>query len=261
MEDKKSSIRSFSNDISVSEKGKDNDLESNGRYGCFNIHPNWLQFFNNRKWLALLIGVCQLLYSTITSGYESSVVSTLQKGFDLSSTDIGGIYVCFSVAQSVLGVVLSHKAAKSHKGKWIGWTALATAIGCFVYALPHFIIESYSTLSAFEGSGNSSEICSPSNRLLSNSYLKPTSQKGLYIFLFCLGQFIIGASSSLLRTVGWSYLDENVSPSASAIYTGINLSMLGLGIALGFIFGGMALDLYVYWPSSVPGKYRLLMCR
>ena len=257
MEEKKLSVRSTSNGISEPKKLNDDDLESGGRYGCFNIHPDWLQIFNNGKWLALLIGLCQLFYAIITSGYESSVVSTLQKGFDLNSTDIGGIYVCYSVAQSILGIILSHKAAKSHKGKWIGWTAIATAIGCAIYSLPHFIIESYSTLSSFEGNNSNSEFCSSSNRLLSSSYQNPPLRKGLYIFIFCLGQFVIGSASSLLRTVGWSYLDENVSPSSSAIYTGINLSMLGLGIALGFIFGGSALDLYVYWPSKAPGSCRL----
>ncbi|EDV20901.1 uncharacterized protein TRIADDRAFT_31072 [Trichoplax adhaerens] len=258
MEKKKSSSKSPKLRAIDSTKDTDNtELGTKERYGCFNIHPDWLQVFNNRKWLAFLIGVCQLLFSTVTSGYESSIVSTLQRGFGLSSTDIGGISVCFSVAQSTLGVILSHKAANSHKGRWVGITAIIAAIGCFIYALPHFVTKSYGILSSYQNGNQSYGICSSTSKPSPLTDQEQASQKGLYIFLFCLGQFVIGAGTSILRSIGWSYLDENVSPSVSALYTGINLSLLGLGIALGFVFGGTALDLYVYWPAEVSGKCHL----
>ena len=229
-------------------------VSSKQRYGCFNFNPNWLQVFNNRLWLAFLIGVSQLFYGFITTGYDSSIISTLQKGFGLNSADIGGTTVCYSIAQSILGIVISHKASVSHKGKWLGFTGIITAIGCIIYASPHFIIPMYNTLTSYKLYSNQSDLCVAHNRSYPDVCHVENTGKGLYIFIFCLGQFVLGTGTSIIASVGWSYLDESVSPRISHVYNGIILCLLGLSTAVGFAFGATALDLYVYWPSKAPGK-------
>ncbi|EDV20902.1 uncharacterized protein TRIADDRAFT_31000 [Trichoplax adhaerens] len=228
-------------------------LPPDQRFGCFNFHPNWLQVFNHHLCLAFWIGICQLFYGFITTGYDASIVSTIQKGFGLSSADIGGTTVCYSIAQSVFGIIISHKAAHSHKGKWLGLTGLITAAGCIVYILPHLVTPSYSTLDSYQLYDNQSDFCLEHNRSIPNVCQQQNISKGVYLFIFCIGQFVLGAGTSILATVGWSYLDESVSPDISPVFTGINVSIIGLSTAFGFAFGGTALDLYVYWPFRKPG--------
>lgn len=233
-------------------------VSSKQRYGCFNFNPKWLQIFNHRLWLAILIGVFQLLYVFIVSGYDSSTISTLEKGFGLTSTDISGIGVPFSISQCVFGMIISHKASASHKGKWLGFTGIITAIGCFIYTLPHFVIPAYTTLTTYHGyNSNKTDLCLVLNETNLNSQNFKYNRKGLYIFIFSLGQFIIGLGTSILASVGWSYLDESVSPTASPIYNGVNLCISGLGAGVGFAIGGIVLDLYVYWPSKPPGIHQM----
>ena len=235
----------------------DQDEEkSQQRYGWFCFQPDWLQVFNNRKWLAFLVGFCQLCYSFITAGYDSSIISTLQKAFGLSSFDIGGLAACFSISQSTFGVLIAHKGAQSHKAKWIGATIIMTGIGCFIYALPHFLVQSYSILESFDSDSNMTDMCTLEKSVtLSNACNEQVSGKPVHIALFIIGLAIIGAGTSVMRTVGWSFLDESVSPTVSPIYTAFNLSMIGLGTAFGFVFGGVALNIYGQWPSEVPGKF------
>lgn len=240
-----------------SDENDQDEEESQQRYGWFCFQPDWLQVFNNRRWLAFLVGFTQLCYSFITAGYDSSIVSTLQKAFGLSSFDIGALAACFSISQSTFGVLIAHKGAQSHKGKWVGITIIMTGIGCFIYAMPHFLIGSYSILQSFDSNGNLTDVCTLEQAAtLSNACSNgQTSGKSLHIAMFIIGLIIIGAGTSVMRTVGWSYLDESVSPTVSPIYTAFNLSMIGLGTAFGFVFGGVALNIYGHWPSEVPGKY------
>lgn len=243
------------------ESGSDNNqivneihLSSKQRYGFYLCNPNWLQILNNRFWLAILIGILQLAYVFIATGYDSSIISTLQKGFGLSSTDISGTGIPHSVAQCVFGMILSHRISSSHKGKWLGFTGFITAIGCVVYILPHVIITEYNILSSAGGYANKSDLCSPYNRSAHELCHVEGTGKGLYIFIFSLGQFIIGVGTCILASVGWSYLDESVSPNVSPIYIGINLCIVCLGAGIGFAGGGAILNLYVYWPFKAPSK-------
>ena len=227
---------------------------SKQRYGYYICNPDWLQILNSRIWLAILIGILQILYVFIATGYDSSIISTLQKGFGLTSTDISGTGVPYSVSQCVFGMIISHRASSSHKGKWLGFTGFITAIGCVIYVLPHFIIPEYSILTSVGNYDNQSDLCLKHNKSTPDLCHFEGTGKGFYIFIFCLGQFIIGVGTCILASIGWSYLDESVSPTVSPIYNGINLCLVGLGAGIGFAAGGAALDLYVYWPSKVASK-------
>ncbi|EDV23565.1 uncharacterized protein TRIADDRAFT_1002, partial [Trichoplax adhaerens] len=221
--------------------------------GCFCFRPSWLQIFNHRKFLAFLVGMCQLTYSIITSGYDSSIVSTLQKGFGLTSFDIGGLAACFSVSQAFFGVLIAHKGAHAHKGKWIGVTVIMTGLGCYIYMLPHFLINSYSVLDSYSGNNSATDLCSLEKAATVTGICGgQIANKSLYIALFAIGFIVIGAGTSVMRTLGWSYLDENVSPTISPAYTAYNLSMIGLGTALGFAVGGVAINIYGEWPTKLP---------
>lgn len=63
----------------------------------------------------------------------------------------------------------------------------------------------------------------------------------IYLFILCLGQFVMGAGTTPLFTLGPAYLDENVNPKSSPVYIGVWFATTFLGPGVGFALGGMFL--------------------
>ncbi|EDV23254.1 uncharacterized protein TRIADDRAFT_58340 [Trichoplax adhaerens] len=256
MDSKENQGNTEKNDNISDVKSQDNLVKS--RYGCLWFQPNWLQFFNSPIWLTFIIGLYQFLYQAV-SGFKGSTISTLEKGFNLSATDISVITIFFNVPNAICGLIFSFLAIHGHKGKWMTASLLIVGIGLLTYAMPHWIIGSYQILNHLVF-GNNDGNCHPtgtsnstlnSTSILScNSYTKASN--GLYYFAFALSQFITGVGVCTLRTIGWSYIDDSVSPTSSPLYMGFVLSMLGLGPAIGFVLGGLAANTFVYWPRQPP---------
>ena len=59
-----------------------------------------------------------------------------------------------------------------------------------------------------------------------------------HMAILCLAQFIMGAGTTPLYTLGPAYLDENVNPKMSPIYVGIFYATTFFGPGLGFAVGG-----------------------
>ena len=66
----------------------------------------------------------------------------------------------------------------------------------------------------------------------------------LYLFFLCLGQFVMGAGTTPLFTLGPAYLDENVNPKFSPIYLGLWYATTFFGPGLGFAAGGIFLNMF-----------------
>jgi len=66
-----------------------------------------------------------------------------------------------------------------------------------------------------------------------------------YIFIFFLGQLLMGAGTTPLYTLGPAYIDENVHPKSSPVYLAVFFSLTLLGPGLGFIGGGSLLNIYI----------------
>ena len=87
------------------------------------------------------------------------------------------------------------------------------------------------------GTGKTSPLCSlgiASNICKESQYSSSTG----YLFLLCLAQFIMGAGTTPLYTLGPAYMDENVNPKVSPIYLGIWFATTFLGPGMGFAVGG-----------------------
>ena len=70
------------------------------------------------------------------------------------------------------------------------------------------------------------------------------SSSTLYLFILCLGQFVMGAGTTPLYTLGPAYMDENVNPKVSPIYLGIWFATTFLGPGLGYAVGGTFLRIF-----------------
>ncbi|XP_022447851.1 solute carrier organic anion transporter family member 4C1 isoform X2 [Delphinapterus leucas] len=66
-----------------------------------------------------------------------------------------------------------------------------------------------------------------------------------YLYVFILGQLLLGTGGTPLYTLGTAFIDDSVPTHKSSLYIGIGYSMSILGPAVGYVLGGQLLTMYI----------------
>ncbi|RDD42163.1 Solute carrier organic anion transporter family member 4A1 [Trichoplax sp. H2] len=227
------------------------DTTIKSRFGYFKWSPDFLQVINKPRWLLFIIAMYFTVASMQVTGLRAVVVRPLERRFNITSTQVGLIVSVNEITASAGSVLFTYFASQGHKGQWLGYGALTFGIGSLLFSTPQFITEKY----VYSDLINQSDLCSLSSVLSNTSTGNTCQQKkvyssDLYTAIFIGAQIIIGLGVSTVYNVSIAYADENVSPKSSPIYVGIINSMAALGPALGFLLGGILLNIYIDWPST-----------
>ncbi|KAB7503631.1 Solute carrier organic anion transporter family member 5A1 [Armadillidium nasatum] len=115
------------------------------------INPSMLQFTPQqasspikkkplaRSELYLLIFCLVALAQGMIYSYTISIVSTIQKRFNLSSTQAGVILIGNDMSQITITVFIAFYGTYSNRPLWMGVASILSAVSTFMAALPHFI--------------------------------------------------------------------------------------------------------------------------
>lgn len=174
--------------------------------------PQCLQVFNTPKGFLFFLCVASFLQGMTVNGFINTVITSIERRFDLHSYQSGLIASSYDIAACLCLTFVSYFGGNGHKPRWLGWGVLILGAGSLVFALPHFIAGHYEVEMDEEVgtcSANQSVVCSDRASGLSN-----------YQLVFMLGQFLHGMGATPLYTLGVTYLDENVKSSYSPIYIG-----------------------------------------
>ncbi|XP_078375131.1 solute carrier organic anion transporter family member 4A1-like isoform X2 [Oculina patagonica] len=183
------------------------------------------------------------------NGITSINLPALEKRFQLRSQDLGLIAASNDISAILLVSFVSFYGEFGNKIKWLGYGTLVTAIGCFVFFLPHVLISPYEpVLSNTTSSSQRAVECIISNgSSTSNACFSGYESNRIYLFIFCLAQLIMGAGTTPLYSLAPAYIDENVHPKASPIYLGVFFAAAIAGPGLGFVAGGPILnEIYIH---------------
>ncbi|CAH8632147.1 unnamed protein product [Heterobilharzia americana] len=94
----------------------------------------------------VLVGLCLTMFmqTMVVSGLMSSMFTTLEKRFNLTSRQIGYMISCYEIAGVVTTVVVSFINGQKHNRlRVIGLATLILALGFGLFALPHFLAGPY----------------------------------------------------------------------------------------------------------------------
>lgn len=110
-------------------------------------------------------------------------------------------------------------------------------LGSFVFSLPQFLFGAYRA----EVGGTEVELCD------ADSHFPPdcSSANNTPLFMFFLGNILIGIGASPLFTVGTGYLDDIIHPKYVSIHLGVFYAFSVIGPAIGYGLGGAFLSVYV----------------
>ncbi|XP_053572040.1 solute carrier organic anion transporter family member 4A1 [Bombina bombina] len=206
------------------------------------IKPSFLQIFNTPKGVLFFLCVASFLQGMIVNGFINTVITSIERRFDLKSYHSGLIASSYDIAACVCLTFVSYFGGSGHKPRWLGWGVLIMGIGSIVFAMPHFTTDVYE-VSLSEDTG----ICR-SNQ--THQSTEGASSLSIYRYVFMLGQFLHGIGATPLYTLGVTYLDENVKLSYSPVYIGIFYTAAIIGPAVGYLLGGFFLNIYTDFNSS-----------
>ncbi|XP_014677551.1 PREDICTED: solute carrier organic anion transporter family member 3A1-like isoform X1 [Priapulus caudatus] len=179
--------------------------------------------------------------------YFVSVLSTLEKRFQLPSKTAGMLLIFNDVGEAVVVIFFSHFGGRSHRPRIIALLSAVFALGAFITSLPHFIYGGGTYVEREFGTGlNLSAWRDTCAGVAVPDTCDVTLQTNkMAIGIIVIGQLILGAGCSSLFALGSSYIDDNVKPENAALYLGITYTLQLFGPSLGFVIGSVFTRIYV----------------
>uniref|UniRef100_A0A3P9K4B5 Solute carrier organic anion transporter family member n=1 Tax=Oryzias latipes TaxID=8090 RepID=A0A3P9K4B5_ORYLA len=203
--------------------------------------------FSNIK--IFLIAECALMLAQGTVGaYLVSVLTTLERRFNLQSADVGVIASSFEIGNLALILFVSYFGARAHRPRLIGCGGIVMAFGAFLSALPEFLTNQYEIVEIGR-TDVGRDICSNSSGSLEAQQvdvLCANRANTNMMYLLLIGaQVLLGIGATPVQPLGVSYIDDHVKKKDSSLYIGILFSTLVFGPACGFILGSVCTKFYV----------------
>ncbi|KAK4288573.1 hypothetical protein Pmani_038404 [Petrolisthes manimaculis] len=190
----------------------------------------------------------------VVNGFVNVCITTIEKKYNLRSTDTGLIAGAYDMASVLCCVPVSYLGSRpgSSKPRWLGCGILIMGLGSFVFTLPHFISPPYNPSSTTFGS---LLLCLREGTRDSQCTVLVENWLSSFRHIFVLGQFLHGVGASPLYTLGVTYLDESVEVKMSSMYLGIFYAMAVVGPAAGYVLGGQFLKVYIDSPNIHPDTF------
>ncbi|CAH1406183.1 unnamed protein product [Nezara viridula] len=213
--------------------------------------PRWIQLFASKQ--AFLVTFCitwvlQGMYYT----YFVSVITTIEKLFQLQSKTTGFIMSATEIGQIGSSLLLTYYGGQGHRPKWIACGMVLFAVSSLACSLPHFIF-GHRMLSE-----NAPALAPPSVCQLPDVYISHANETSaqcreveqsnittIVLSIFFISLLGVGMGQTAVYTLGIPYIDDNVASRESPLYFAITIGVRILGPALGFILGSLCTRLYV----------------
>ncbi|XP_042106726.1 solute carrier organic anion transporter family member 4C1 [Ovis aries] len=208
-----------------------------GPCGWGSFQPRALQRCNTPRGFLFHYCLLALTQGIVVNGLVNISISTIEKRYELQSSLTGLISSSYDIAFCLLSLFVSFIGERGHKPRWLAFASFMIGLGALVFSLPKFFSGKYQFGSLFE------DTCSTAK----NKHSCSTSSSPLfyYLYVFILGQLLLGTGGTPLYTLGTAFIDDSVPIHKSSLYIGIGYAMSILGPAVGYVLGGQLLTLYI----------------
>lgn len=200
-------------------------------YKCGNFRPPLLHRFANIHFFLVCHCVLLLLYGLIYA-YIASIQTTLEKQFQINAKRASLLASANMIGYLPSLIVISYYGGRGHRPRYIAVGMLIVTVGSFFASLPFFMYglkqEAQTVVISYgnnESSVTSEELClretsgANSTEWNCNSAQSAAMNEGAYALVF-FGMVLVGAGGASVVTLGFPYIDDNVSSVTSPLYLG-----------------------------------------
>ncbi|NXL24034.1 SO4C1 protein, partial [Setophaga kirtlandii] len=177
----------------------------------------------------------------VVNGLINISISTIEKRYELNSSLTGLISASYDISFCLLSLFVSYLGERGHKPRWLAFSAFMLGLGSLVFSLPHFSSGKY------QYGGKIEDTCQTAGTTFANATCSTSTNSPLrkYLYVFILGQLLLGVGGTPLYTLGTSFIDDSVPKHKSSLYIGVGYAMSLLGPAIGYVLGGQLLQVYI----------------
>ncbi|XP_015110439.1 solute carrier organic anion transporter family member 5A1 [Diachasma alloeum] len=251
--------------------------------GILHCRPAFIQRFAGIKVFVFLLSFLVTVQQALSSGYINSVITTIEKRFEIPSSLSGLIASSYEIGNVTTVIFVSYLGSRRHIPVWIAIGAAIMGLGSMIFMIPHFTAEQ--NLTTTLNNSSSDNICrvvsireqdmglgrlssglsapplAPHNNLRGDNCIQGSPSTTGPVMLFVLAQLLLGCGGSPLFTLGTTYIDDHVRPESASLYIGCMYSMAAFGPVLGFLLGAYLLSFHMDSLSSTiisigPGDHR-----
>ena len=203
-----------------------------GKCGWGLCTPGWLQRCSSMRCFLVLLMAYSFLQG-LQGSYTISVLTTLEKRFNMPSSQSGVLTTACTIGYSVCSIFVAHFLKDSHFPRVLAISALMAGLGALLSTIPHFLYgtgksdldilekeytnitaSSHEVLSHFCDNVKGAQLENVS-KTVDSSYMAEEST-GVAFALFVIAHIIYGMSGSVLWTLGVAFLDTYTSRQISA---------------------------------------------
>ena len=193
------------------------------RCGCGSCAPKFLQILAHPIVYLICISALVLTQSLLVAGYTNSILTTIEKRFNLWSSELGIIVSSYDVTCMFAIIFVSYFGDRHNRPMWLGRGAIIMAVGAMLFTIPHFITDSYIT-HIYNETESDINLCNSSRNLdeasQSDSCDNSVNPDVTALGFFILAQMVIGIGTAPIYTLGPTYLYDNVKTKLYSVYAG-----------------------------------------
>lgn len=170
--------------------------------------------------------MCLLRWTFSFCHPQVSVLTTLERRFNLQSADVGVIASSFEIGNLALILFVSYFGARGHRPRLIGCGGIVMALGALLSALPEFLTHQYKyEAGEIRWGAEGRDVCA-TNGSSSDEGPDPdlicrnrTATNMMYLLLIG-AQVLLGIGATPVQPLGVSYIDDHVRRKDSSLYIG-----------------------------------------
>ncbi|KAH7953281.1 hypothetical protein HPB49_006911 [Dermacentor silvarum] len=110
-------------------------------WGC--LRPRWLQRFRTPPWVLFFLCWAGFLQGLIVNGFVNVVITTIERRFQLRSSESGLVASGYDIASFLLLAPISYFGGTRSKPLFVGVGCLVLGLGALVFSMPHFLAGTY----------------------------------------------------------------------------------------------------------------------
>ena len=154
---------------------------------------------------------------------QVSVLTTLERRFNLQSADVGVIASSFEIGNLALILFVSYFGAKAHRPRLIGCGGIVMALGALLSALPEFLTKQYEYVEELR-TDTGRDVClnttSVEAQLVEDKLCDNKANTNMMYLLLIGAQVLLGIGATPVQPLGVSYIDDHVKKKDSSLYIG-----------------------------------------
>jgi len=189
--------------------------------GIGKLRPNCIQVCANIKLFVVFMCLLITMSGTLSTGYLNSVITTIEKRFEIGSSISGLIAASYEFGSLVAVIFISYFGGRRHIPRWIGKGVILMGVGALLFALPHIIAKKYTVHQGIISNNTDENICKiVGAKQTDGTCIDKNSGNLTYVLILITAQILIGTGGTPIFTLGTTYIDNHVPKDKSPIYLG-----------------------------------------